>query len=171
MAHCYQCGVYLSPHEPQYRRDVYTGGSSGTSTGSRSFRVSSRSHHGVRTLCAGCAHSHDIWSNIKLAFGALIAIAFLSYAFCDGGGSASSSTGSASYSTRTSAPVSVGQTTAVTAASARIRAGPTTGSAVVSGRSKGSLLVVAEIQGDWCRVTTTSGERVGWVYCPLLAPR
>lgn len=55
MANCYNCGNSGAT----YRREVYTGSSTGNWVSNRSYGSSSRSYSGLRSLCERCAANHD----------------------------------------------------------------------------------------------------------------
>jgi len=60
MANCHLCGTYIAPREPHYRREVYSGSSSGVGLSWRGNAWwTGRRYTGIRTLCLACAQQVD----------------------------------------------------------------------------------------------------------------
>jgi hypothetical protein len=169
MTHCYQCGAAIPPADPQYRRDVYTGGSQGTWLSRRSLGVSARRHHGPRTLCAVCAGRYDRATKVKVVAAIVIVLialiagasrepshprqATVAHAMTDSGGNVSA----AALQLK------------VVSTAANIRAEPSTSAAIVTVRPQGAELTLLERRGAWLRVadSATPTASLGWIHRTL----
>lgn len=75
MATCYRCGA----PNATYRRTTYTGFSTGSWWSKRSYGSSSRTYHGVRSVCQDCAKTIDTWNRIKLIFWIVVIVGAIFY--------------------------------------------------------------------------------------------
>ncbi len=137
MAHCHQGGAFIPADAPQYRRDVYVGGSRGSWWSRRSFGASTRSYHSVRTLCASCAKVHDTVRTI-MAVLVIVGVLLLLVVGGDRGCCSSESTSSSSgiKTTHDAAVVTV------EVDAANVRSAPIIDASAIAVRGKGARLRV-----------------------------
>jgi hypothetical protein len=105
MAECYTCGANV-PKGQGYRREVYTGHSTGTYYGRR-LSMSSRTRYGMHTLCESCAVRFDKrrTSRALWAVGIVLALILI--------GALSPHNDSSSHPAATSASMTGGSSTSV----------------------------------------------------------
>ena len=94
MANCYICGA----SEACYRREVYTGRSSGWGFGKR-ITSSVRSYYGVRSVCAECAKGIDSRNKIGCVVFLIIGVVVY-FGYCSKDSSTSTVTRTPSYFTQ-----------------------------------------------------------------------